>query len=48
MLNFWNLIVESNTFNFAVLVVIIVMVWQKCNFSSKISGLRESIIDFME
>lgn len=48
MLNFWNLIVESNTFNFAVLVVIIVMVWQKADFGSKIDGLRSSIIDFME
>lgn len=48
MLNFWNLIVESNTFNFFVLVVIIVMVWQKGDFSSKISDLRENIIDFIE
>ena len=48
MLNFWNLIVESNTFNFAILVVILVIVWQKADLSSKTEDLRKSIIDFME
>lgn len=48
MLDFWNLIVESNTFNFVVLVVIIVMVWQKANFSAKLDQIRLDIIDSME
>ena len=48
MLNFWNLIVQSNTFNFAVLVVIFVIVWQKLNFSEKLVSLKNEISDFIE
>ena len=48
MLNFWKLIVESNTFNFVVLVVILVIVWQKADLSKIIDDMRLSIIDFME
>ena len=44
----WNLIVESNAFNFIVLVAIIAVVMSKLKVSEMIAGLKESIIAKIE
>ncbi len=46
--NLWNLILESNTFNFVVLVVILVIVMQKLHISDKLEDIKHEIIDKIE
>ena len=48
MLNFWNTIVETNTFNFIVLVAIFAVLYQKLDVSSKLEALKQNISDFIE
>jgi len=45
---FWNLIIESNTFNFIVLLVIFVIVAQKLKLKEAIEKLRDSIVEAIE
>lgn len=40
----WDIILESNTFNFLILVVILAVVMQKMKFTDKIEKMKESII----
>ena len=42
--NFWNHIVETNTFNFIVMVVIFVIIFQKINLSSLIQKIQENVV----
>ncbi len=44
----WNLIVESNTFNFIVLVIILAVLLQKMNISSVLENLKDNIINKIE
>ena len=44
MLNFWNIIIESNTFNFLVLVAIFWVIAVKINLSEKFSAFKESVV----
>lgn len=48
MANFWNLIVQSNTFNFIVMLAILAVAYQKLNLSSAIEKMKSEIIDFIE
>lgn len=48
MANFWNLIVQSNTFNFIVMLVILGILWQKLNLSSAIEKMKAEIVAFIE
>lgn len=48
MANFWNLIVQSNTFNFIVMLAILAVAYQKLNMSSAIEKMKSEIIDFIE
>lgn len=48
LLNFWNLIVESNTFNFIVLLVILVIVMQKLKVSKVATKLKDNIVNAIE
>jgi len=48
MANFWDLIVQTNTFNFIVMLAIFAILWQKLNVSEKIEGMRTSITEFIE
>lgn len=48
MANFWNLIVQSNTFNFIVLLVILAIIYQKLNISSAIEKMKTEIVSFIE
>ena len=43
MANFWNLIVQSNTFNFIVMLVILGILWQKLNLSSAVEKMKSEI-----
>lgn len=43
--NFWTLIVESNTFNFAVLLIIFAVLFKKLNISSGIEKIKQEIIN---
>ena len=43
--NFWNLIVESNTFNFAVLLIIFAVLFKKLNISSGVEKIKQDIIN---
>ena len=43
-MNFWSTIVESNTFNFAILVLIFALLWKKLNISSAIESIKDSVI----
>lgn len=43
MSDFWNLIVQSNTFNFAILVVIIAIVFAKINLPEIIENIRSEV-----
>lgn len=43
--NFWNLIVESNTFNFAVLLIIFAVLFKKLNVSAGIEKIKQDIIN---
>ena len=42
--NFWNLIVESNTFNFAVLLIIFAVLFKKLNVSAEVEKIKQDII----
>ena len=46
--NLWNLILESNTFNFVVLLVILVIVMQKLHISDKLEDMKHEIVDKIE
>lgn len=46
--NFWNLILESNTFNFAVLLVILVAVMQKLKVADAVEKLKNDIVYAIE
>ncbi len=48
MADFWNLIVQSNTFNFLVMLVIFVMLWQKLDLTSKVEAMKSDIVEFIE
>jgi|SRR5574344_30610 F-type H+-transporting ATPase subunit b len=41
----WNIIVNSNTFNFIIFVAILVWIFQKINIKKIIASLQESIIE---
>ena len=45
---FWNLILESNTFNFIILVVLFVIVAQKLNIADAVSKLKDEIVNAIE
>ena len=47
-MNVWNLIVESNTFNFIVLVLIIYFLMKKIKFVSILETLRTNIVNKIE
>jgi len=46
--NLWNIILESNTFNFVVLLVILVIVMHKLHISDKLEDIKHEIIDRIE
>lgn len=48
MANFWNLIVQSNTFNFIIMLVIFTMLWQKLDITSKLEAMKSDIAEFIE
>lgn len=48
MAEFWDLIVRSNTFNFAVLLVILGILYHKLNISSAIEKMKAEVIAFIE
>ena len=48
LLNFWNLIVESNTFNFVVLILILGILCKKINLSDTIEKIRLDIVNTIE
>lgn len=48
LFNFWELIVESNTFNFIVLLVILVIVMQKLKVSEAAAKLKDNIVNAIE
>ena len=48
MAEFWNLIVESNTFNFAILVVIFAVLFAKINLPEVLSKLKADISNSIE
>ena len=43
--NFWNIIVKSNTFNFAVLLLIFAILFKKLNVSSLVEKIKQDIIN---
>ena len=43
--NFWNIIVESNTFNFAVLLLIFAILYKKLNISNTVEKIKQDIIN---
>ncbi len=47
-MNFWHAIIESNTFNFAILVLIFVILAQKLNLKSLLETLRVNIVNAIE
>lgn len=47
-MNFWNTIVQSNTFNFAVLLLIFAVLYKKMNISLSIDKLKNEIIQRIE
>ena len=48
LFNFWKLIVESNTFIFIVLLVILVIVMQKLKVSEAAAKLKDNIVNAIE
>ena len=48
LLDFWNLILVSNTFNFVVLVVILAIVFQKINLTGMLEKIKEDIVSVIE
>ena len=47
-INLWNLILESNAFNFVVLIVMLAIVMQKLHISDKLEAIKNEIIDKIE
>jgi len=47
-MNFWNAIVQSNTFNFAVLLLIFAVLYKKLNISNTVENLKQDIIKRIE
>ena len=47
-MNFWNAILESNTFNFAILLLIFSIFYKKLNVSSVIENLKSEIVKRIE
>lgn len=47
-MNFWNAILESNTFNFAILLLIFAILYKKLNVSNTIDNLKSEIIKRIE
>ncbi len=47
-MNFWNAIVQSNTFNFAVLLLIFAVLYKKLNISDTVENLKQQIINKIE
>lgn len=47
-MTFWNTIVETNTFNFAILLIIFAVLSVKMNFSGMLEKLKKDIIDTIE
>lgn len=47
-MNFWNAILESNTFNFAILLLIFAFFYKKLNVSSVIENLKSEIVKRIE
>ena len=43
--NFWNIIVKSNTFNFAVLLLIFAILFKKLNVSALVEKIKQEIIN---
>ena len=48
MLEFWDLIVKSNTFNFIVMLVIIGIIAQKIKLADKLEAMRNEISNYIE
>ncbi len=48
MSNLWNLIVESNTFNFAILLLIFAVLAEKIHLSDKLEKIKLDIINAIE
>ncbi len=48
LLNFWNLIVESNTFNFVVLILIFAILFKKINLEATIEKIRLEIVNTID
>ena len=48
LLNFWNLIVESNTFNFVVLILIFAILFKKINLTVTIEKIRLEIVNTID
>ncbi len=48
LVNFWNLIVESNTFNFIILLILIIAVMQKLNVKAAVEKLKNDIVEAIE
>lgn len=46
--NFWNLIVESNTFNFIVLLLIFAVLFKKLNVSDAVEKIKQDIINAID
>lgn len=44
LVNFWNIIVNSNTFNFIVLLIIFAVLYRKLNVSEGVEKLKQGII----
>ena len=44
-MNIWNIIVESNTFNFIIMVAIFAIIAKKMNITVLINNIKQSIID---
>lgn len=47
-MNFWQAVVESNTFNFAVLVLIFVLLFSKLNISQMIENIKNQIVQSID
>ena len=48
LINLWNIILKSNTFNFIVLVVILAIVMQKLHISDALEKLKTEIVEKIE
>lgn len=43
--NFWNIIVESNTFNFAILLLLFAILYKKLNVTNVVEKIKQGIIN---